>query len=136
MNGSVAPDELLARYITFSKWIRSSNQTVKSDAFIPRDSELSVTRHLHLIEIDIWNIGRKIAAGTHRNLYGRADVETHNIIAQNLVVVPAPDLKNGNPNHANIVSWPTEKNARKIIALEIAQNALFVANPNIGPQNP
>jgi hypothetical protein len=127
MTGSVAPDELLARYIIYSKWIRSSNQTVKQDAFIPPDSELSVTRHLHLTEEGIWKIGRKIIDGTPRSLYGRADVKTSHVIAQRLNVVPQPE--DDNPNHANIINWPPDKDARKMCALEIARAAQFVANP-------
>ena len=134
MNGSVAPDELLARYITRSKWFRKQDQTVKQDAFIPRDSELSVSRHLHLTEEDIWKIGRKIAEGmsTPRHLYGRADVETRHVIAQRLYVMPQPEC--GNPNHANIVGWPLEKDARKMCALELAKAARFVADPEAGAQ--
>jgi hypothetical protein len=128
MTGSVAPDELLARYIIYSKWIRSSDQTVKQDAFIPPDSELSVIRHLHLTEEGIWKIGRKIAEGIPRPLYGRADVETRHVIAQHLDVVSQPDLPD-NPNHANIINWPLDKDARKMRALEIASVADFVANP-------
>jgi hypothetical protein len=128
MNGPVAPDELLARYIFFRGWIRSSNQTVKPDAFIPSNTELSVTRHLNLTEEKIWKIGRRIAGGmsTPRLLHGRADVETCHVIAQGLDVVSQPVLDN--PNHANIVNWPAEKNARKMCALEIATAARFVAN--------
>lgn len=127
MTGSVAPDELLARYIIYSKWIRSSNQTVKPDAFIPLDSELSVTRHLGLTERAIWIIGEKIVERIHRYLHGRADVETSHVIAQHLKVVPQPE--DGNPNHANIINWPPDKDARKMCALEIARAAHFVANP-------
>jgi len=126
MNGSVAPDELLARYIMYSGWIRS-DRTVRQEAFIPRNSELSVTRHLYLTEEDVWKIGRRIAENTSRTLHGRADMETCHVIAQGLDVVsqPVPD----NLNHANIVNWPVEKDARKMCALEIAMAARFVANP-------
>jgi hypothetical protein len=126
MTGSVAPDELLARYITSSRWFRKQNQTVKQDAFIPPNSDLSVTRHLDLTEGAIWAIGRKIAEGIPRSLYGRADVKTSHVIAQHLSVVPQPE--EGNPNHANIIDWPPDKNARKMCALEIANAAHFVAN--------
>jgi hypothetical protein len=131
MIGSVAPDELLARYIMSSRWFRGQNLTVKPDAFIPSDSELSVTRHLHLTEKDIWKIGRRIAKGmsTLRNLYGRADIETRHVLAQRLNVVPQPAENGSNPNHANIINWPPDKNARKMCALEIAMSAHFVANP-------
>lgn len=129
MNGSVAPDELLARYITSSKWLHKQDQTVKQDAFIPPPpySELSVTRHLHLTDGDIWKIGRKIVEGKPRSLHGRADVETSHVIAQRLDVAPQP--MDGNPNHANIINWPPDKDARKMCALEIARVAHFVANP-------
>ena len=136
MNGSVAPDELLARYITSSRWFRKQDQTVKQDAFIPPENplELSVTRHVNLTENDIWSIGRGIARRISRTLHGRADVETGHVIAQRLSVVlqPVPD----NPNHANIVGWPLEKDARKMCALEIAMAARFVDNPEAGAQTP
>ena len=127
----VSPSELLARYITSSRWFRRQDQTVKQDAFIPPESplELSVTRHLNLSENDIWNIGREIATGQLRNLHGRADVETFHVTAQSLNVVPQPVLNN--PNHANIVGWPPDKDARKMRALEIARAARFVANPEL-----
>ena len=136
MTDSVAPNEPLARYITSSKWFRKKDQTVKQDAFIPPDDplELSVTRHINLAENDIWMIGRGIVRGTPRTLHGRADVETSHVIARSLRVVPHPVPDN--PNHANIVGWPPDKHARKMRALEIAQVARFVANPEAGAQIP
>jgi len=136
MNDVIAPDEILARYITSSRWFRRQNLTVKvkQDAFIPPDSELSVTRHLGLTEEGIWAIGKKIAASIPRSLHGRADVETSSVIAQHLNVVPQP--ANDNPNHANIINWPQDKDAGKMCALEIARVAHFVANPEAGVQTP
>jgi hypothetical protein len=132
----VAPNELLARYITSSRWFRRKDQTVKQDAFIPPESplELSVTRHLNLSDHDIWNIGREIATAQSRNLHGRADVQTSHVTAQSLNVEPHPVPNN--PNHANIVGWPPDKDARKMRALEIARVARFVASPEAGTQNP
>lgn len=134
MIGSIANNELLARYITSSRWFRKQDQTVKQDAFIPSENplELSVTRHINLTENDIWSIGQVIVRGTPRTLYGRADVEVGHVIAQRLSVVsqPVPD----NQNHANIVGWPLAKNDRKMLALEIARVARFVATPEAGAQ--
>ncbi len=135
MIDSVASIELLARYITASKWYRKQDQTVKQDAFIPPPDdpvELSVTRHLNLTENDIWSVGRGIVSGTSRTLHGRADVETCHVIAQRLSVVPQPVPDN--PNHANIVGWSSDKDVRKMRALEIARVARFVVNPEAGPQ--
>lgn len=138
MTDAVSPDELLARYIVYAKWIRNSDQTIRPDAFIPPDSDLSVTRHLQLNEETLWKIGKAITDGMHpkRSLYGRADVKTLCVIDQHLEVVPDPvepdnpDHPHYNPNHANITNWPLEKNAKKMCALEIAKAASFVENLN------
>lgn len=136
MTFPVAPDELLARYITSSRWFRQQDQTVKQDAFIPPENplELSVTRHSTLIEDDIWRIGRSVAGGMGRNLHGRADIKTDCVIEQRLSVIPHPVPDN--PNHANIVGWPLEKNERKMRALELAKAARFVPNPEAVAQTP
>lgn len=132
MTSSVLLDELLARYITSSKWYRRGDQTVKQDAFIPPENplELSTTRHLNLSENEIWDIGNKIVSGQqNRKLHGRADVEVSRVTSQSLNVVADPTADN--PNHANIRGWPLSKDARKLLALEIARNARFIANPNL-----
>jgi hypothetical protein len=137
MTSPVTPDELLARYITSSRWFRQQDQTVKQDAFIPPENplELSVTRHsTTLIEDDIWIIGRSVASGVSRNLHGIADIKTNCVINQRLNVVPQPVPDN--PNHANIVGWPLEKNERKMKALELAKAARFVPNPEAVAQTP
>jgi len=131
MTDSILPNELLARYITSSRWFRKQDQTVKQDAFIPPENplELSVTRHLNLQEPEIWSIGNGVASGQNRTLHGRADVKVSHVRTQslNVVVDPAPN----NPNHANITGWPLEKDIRKMRALEIACGAQFVANPEL-----
>ena len=85
--------------------------------------------HLNLAEDHIWMIGKKIASGIPRTLHGRADVEAAHVIAQQLAIVPQPEQDN--PNHANIVGWPSDKDVRKIRALEIARAARFIPNPEI-----
>ena len=129
MIGFIANNELLARYITSSRWFRKQDQTIKQDAFIPPENlmELSVTRHINLTENDIWNIGQVIVRGTPRTLYGRADVEVGHVIAQRLSVVSQP--VSDNQNHANIVGWPLAKNDRKMLALEIAKVPPFFSPP-------
>lgn len=129
MTDSVAPDELIARYILASDWYRKKDGTVKPEAFIPPAGslELSVTRHLTLSENEIWDIGRQIARNIPRTLHGRADVEVAHVIAQRLSVVP--QIVPNNPNHANIVNWPLDKDAKMMLALEIISFAHFIATP-------
>ena len=123
---SVAADEKLARYILFSGHFRRSDESVKPDALIPHPrSALSVTRHLHTSEFELWSIGEDVAAARGR-LYGRADFGVEACTKQRLRVEPDPIIPK-NPNHANVTGWPPDKPAQKIIAQEIAATASYVA---------
>jgi hypothetical protein len=116
----VAETELLARYVTQSGQFRSSDQTVKPDLFMPHPyQELSVTRHLHATEEEIWAVGRDVAST--RRLYGRADIRANDCSIDSLKVLAKP-LPN-NPNHANIEGWPLHKPDQKAIALKLAASA-------------
>lgn len=122
----VADDECLARFILFSKWIRNSDQTVKPDAFIPYPyPNLSVTRHIDLTEEMLWKMGQDVAEARAAKLYGRADIYAAAIWKQQLKIksVPVPN----NPNHANIDGWPMDKSTQKIIALQLAADAVYRA---------
>jgi len=102
MTDFVLPDELLARYITSSRWYRRADQTVKQDAFIPPENplELSTTRHLNLSENEIWDIGNEIVSGQqNRKLHGRADVEVSHVTSQSLNVVADPTTDNPSNSH-------------------------------------
>lgn len=118
----VADDELLARFILFSKWIRH-DQTTRPDAFIPYPCpDLSVTRHRELSEVDLWQIGQDVADKIDTHLHGRADIQALAVKAQSLHIEPTPMPK----NHANIIGWPLDKPGQKIIAQEIAATARFI----------
>lgn len=122
----VTDDEFLARFVLFSGWIRSSNNTVRPDAFIPYPyPDLSVTRHLGLLESDIWQIGQMVASSRPATLYGRADIQALYVKRQSLRIIPTPEPK----NHANVTGWPKDKPAQKIIAQELAAIAQYCPNP-------
>jgi hypothetical protein len=124
---TVSDDEWLARFVLFSKWIRS-DRTLRPDAFIPHPwPDLSVTRHLELSENEIWGIGQAIADKRRTNLLGRGDVQARILRGQRLQIDAAPI--EGNLNHANITAWPADKPSQKIIAQEIASRAYFVTTP-------
>lgn len=117
---AIADKEILARFVLFSGWLRGGNK-VKPDAFMPpRNLELSVTRQLDLSQEDLWQIGRRIAElRSNAKLHGRADITADIARKQSLDVKPTPQPR----NHANIVGWPNEKSAQKIIAQEISAAA-------------
>lgn len=124
----VAAHEDVARFILFGRWIRTSDQTVKKDAFIPPHSlELSVTRHKDISMSELWRIGQTVAAARPATLYGRADLQAKEVRRQRLEIEPRPVANN--PNHANITGWPTEKPAQMSLALELAAAARYLPNP-------
>lgn len=124
---TVKLSELLARFVLFKKWFRRSDQTVKSDAFIPHPyPDLSVTAHGKLTETELWRIGQDIADNRPATLYGRADVKASTARNQSLYVVPKPTKDN--PNHVHINGWPPDKAAQKSIAQQLAAEATYVAH--------
>jgi hypothetical protein len=125
----VGPGETLSRFIVSRSHIRSSNQTVKPDAFVPHPYEdLSVNRDLEATEEETWRVGADVAAARGRSLRGRADTLAATFLSQKLETVAAP--VDGNPNHVNVVGWPVDKPSQKIIAQEIAAVAKFLAPPD------
>lgn len=134
----VEADEILARFVFYEGWIRA-NGTVKQDAFIPRQSpnlDLSVIRHTELESTELWEIGESIGAsralGSHSIvLRGSADIRAGRILAipeaQDLCLCPTPPPPT---NHVDILGWPEEKSAQKIIAAQMASVSKFIAKPN------
>jgi hypothetical protein len=122
----VSSDELLARFIIFSRHFRPSDNTVKPDAFVPHPQvELSVTRHRAATQDELWQEGRRVAAFRTATLYGRADVAANTFESKDLTVAEKPIAEN--PNHADVIDWPADKAAQKMKAREIANEAVFVA---------
>lgn len=120
----VSDDERLARFVTRSKLFRSDG-TVKPDVFIPfKHVELSVTRHLHATEEEIWSAGRDVAGSLKQTLRGRADIFARDCILNTLRIIETPLVNN--PNHADIMDWPQQKQDQKAIALKLAASAIAV----------
>ena len=123
----LSDEELLARFVVSSRWIRRSDHTVKQDAFVPHPYiELSVTRHKNISVEKLWKHGKAMAKKGKRTLHGRADVRTLDVRNQKIEVVPRPILWK-NWNHACLTGWPPDKAGKKMIAQELAANAKYVA---------
>lgn len=129
----VDDQELLARFVIFSRWIRTSDLTVRPDAFIPHPwPDLSVTRHVGLSEEELWQIGQGVAdQRPEATLYGRADIRALNVRARSLRIEPTPEPR----NHANISGWPTDKPAQKSIAQLLAAAAKYAPKPPATPED-
>ena len=126
---AVQSTEWLARFILSSKWIRPGDNTVRPDAFIPRpvpNLDLSMYRHVGLSMAQQWNIGMAIAKDRGANLHGKADIRALEFLRHSLRIVPTPPR-----NHVNILGWPADKPAQKMLALELAAAAKFIRPPNL-----
>lgn len=124
----VERSETLSRFVVSRRHIRSSNDTVKADAFIPHPyEELSVNRDRDSSDEETWNAGFVVAQKLGRTLHGRADALAATFQSQQLATVAAPIP--GNPNHVNVCSWPPGKPEQILKAKEIAEKAKLIRTP-------
>lgn len=121
---SVTPEEPLSRYILEKSHYRTSDSTVKHNAFMPPagKSDVSVYRTANLSSEDIWQIGiTYVAQKMGKPLLGRAELIAYDAIAQGLYVKPGPVP---HPRHANISGFPIDNSSKtRMIAVELAVRA-------------
>lgn len=86
--------------------------------------QLSVTRHTGISAEQLIETGKSVAAETALQFLGRADIDVQTVVKNALKAVTWP-LEN-NPNHAHVIGWPADKEARKTIAQELAAAAKFI----------
>jgi len=124
----VGGEEHVARHIFSSSHINKLTGTIKQDAFMPPNNHcLSVTGRLETTPEEILADGRRIALLRMKPLHGIADIAVTEFMAQKLAVVASPLLDN--PNHADVIRWPTAKCQQKAIALKIAEVATLLPIP-------
>lgn len=124
----VDSQESLARYILSKSHVRRQQGTLKPDAFVPHPhTDLSVTRHREASDDELWEAGQAVSDSRGKPLLGRGDVLAATYLRQKLKVVAKPI--SGNPNHADVSEWPSEKKLQKLIASEVSAVAKYVAVP-------
>jgi len=119
----VSDGESLCRFIFSDKNFSSRNRKVKHHAFAPKDNEVSVFRTVSLKQDDIWKLGQLHAGGVRGSPRARADLFVRAVRQVRLNVVSAPIP---HPRHANIVDWPTDKEARQLAKMELANASTLV----------
>jgi len=127
----LADVDVLARYVLYSRYIRKDG-TIRQQAFMPDPyTELSVTCRLGLLDQKVWAIGEAVATGQKKTLHACADVTVATVKIADLDVIadPAP----GNPNHANIIKWPSDKHLRKKKAEALAARSTKRSTPEAQP---
>ncbi|MDZ7661958.1 hypothetical protein [Thiohalophilus sp.] len=120
-SNKVSDDECLSRYIFSSKHFNTKG--IKSVAFIPspKNDETSVFRISNLNDDDVWAIGHNhVARLRKQSLKARADLLAAGPRSLSLDVTPETTL---HKLHANIVNWPTERDDKIELAIDLAKMA-------------
>jgi hypothetical protein len=116
------PDERLTRFLTQSNHWHREGHRVSSNAFLPARSAtgLSVFRTAGLDAREVWALGDlHVVPSPGRRVRGTATVSASVVTTMGLSLV-RDDVP---PRHAEIRSWPDDKEARKQYALELAAAA-------------
>jgi hypothetical protein len=115
----VEETEVLSRYVLQSNLFRKSEGTPKPGLFMPHPrQELSVTRHKDATQDELWQVGKDVVKQRGKTLYGRFDIQAKDCQIDSLTVESRPQPNN--PNHADIIGWPTSKEEQLALAQEIA----------------
>jgi hypothetical protein len=121
----VEPGEPLARYIFDSNRIRTSDNSVKHNAFMPnqKTGDLSVFRCLGLTEAETIQLGDAfVTPEIKRPMLGYAETGAAYFFNSGLTVqgTAEPD-----PRHANVANWPGMDKTR-LVATYLAENSRLV----------
>jgi hypothetical protein len=109
--------DLLNRFLTHKNHFSTTH--VKQGAFLPpQNLKLSVFCTKGLSGEQIWALGERHVTA---HIYGRAELTITAVSDIGLKI----DLDNRPPRHANIIGWPTEKSARKLCALKLAEKSFL-----------
>ena len=121
--------ETVARYLLQSNQFNRGKNRVKFNAVHASSCQtgsLCFSDFKGLKNEEIWSIGKKhVAAPRGKKLYGYGNIAVANIQKHQLRVVSNEPP----PRHADILGWPKEKEAQKLIALELSAEATLVLNP-------
>ncbi len=94
----------------------------------PENLRLSVFQIKGLDEGDIWKMGETyVAKPSKKTLYGRGDVTVSAVHQRALDLDP----DNEPLRHADIIGWPEEKSAQKLLAEELAVDASLTLNSSV-----
>jgi hypothetical protein len=117
----VAANELLARFIVNSNEFRHDG-SVRPKLFMPYSLvKLSVNRHRDATMEETWGVGEIVAKERQKKLYGLANIRASQCQIETLSVIAEPLLPD-NPNHADIVGYPEQKEEQLALATKLASN--------------
>lgn len=125
---TIAPSEDVTCFIYDRRKISFEEKRAKYNAFLPdNDGERSVFRTIFLTNEYIRFIGDFIGGKRSKTLFARATIKVQKIINSHLIIEPQDDPeipKRLGKWHAVIIGWPSEKEDRRAIAIDLANSAL------------
>jgi len=132
MNHSpVESTEILVRFIYAPFHIRKSDGTIRWQAFKPAHDGTSVTRQKYALPKIVLQLGEALARFKQKyikqgyvKMIGKAEVLTQHVRNLNLDAKPAPSKRD--PNHANIIKWPPNKDAQIMLCKELIVKSKFI----------
>jgi len=121
LSSDVSDEEPIARFIFSSSHYAKGSERVKYGAYLPaKDGDSSVYRVSNLEWGAIWDIGKTYVEAEKRRIRACAEVKATKITCHSLTLLPETK---SHYRHANIGSWPKDKDERKMLAIEIANNS-------------
>ena len=122
--GAVPVNEQIARFIFSRSHFSIENKRIRPNVFMPtEDNETSVSRIDGLPEMDIWRMGQAVGVQSNRNVHARGDIRVSEVNQNKLEV-----FRDEPPErHAVIAGWPSDRDARMDIAIEIAKRSMLKA---------
>lgn len=122
-------NENLVKFILSSNQFRSSDLTIKPEAFMPsiKTMDVSMFRTLDISNEELWETGNQIAKGRPAALYGKTELKAQFVRLEGLEIEETETPR----NHVNIKGWPSEKSYQKMKAIELAKNAGKLIKPDI-----
>lgn len=135
---NVSPGEKLTRFIRYSSHFSVVTNRVKPDAFLPHRKSIDVSVFRisglndseELSKNEVWEIGREYVETAERPIKARTDLLAAVVYENNLEIVPdEPPQKHANITPFPAENSPTDRKARRAIAIKLANASKLVIIP-------
>lgn len=135
---NVSPGEVLTRFIRYNSHFSVVTNRVKPDAFLPHRKHIDVSvfciselnDNAELSKNEVWQIGWEYVQTEERPIKARANLLAAVVYENNLEVVSdEPPQKHANITPFPAENSPTDRKARRAIAIKLADASKLVVLP-------
>jgi hypothetical protein len=117
----------LSRFIFDKKHFSVLKRRPKPAAFIDPTLRMSAMGIDDLQDPDIWTLGDVVGGPQRKPALARADFSKGDVYALQLTVEPDPSF---HPRHVEVCGWPSEKDERIALLLELCVKSLLFLREN------